>query len=407
MGAVLNLVLTAGTFFVLATLIEGGMQVSRGFFRPPAEEKLYDYDPLLGWKTKPNLNTTVIREGRRIPLATNSKGLRGPEIPYTPLPGERRVLIVGKSFAQAVGVRFEELFSEQLKVLLAREIAGPVQVINTGTAGHSTDQQLLLFREEGIRYLPDLTIVMFHDNDVWYNNQDYFFDKAKPRFRKSGGRLVLTGTPVTQEPPAQPRTEMERPSTGLVQGVKSWLTSHSLFYGWIRERVRGNPLLFKLSIRLGMSGKNLSGIPDDFRAWKRLRDPDIDEAWKLTEKLLLELKTEAEGAGSDLIVFYVPSRGAIVPSQWMATLVRYGLREDEWNVNQIAQDLKAVCEKNRIPLIEPTQKFIEAARGVAGSGPKLLYYVMDSHWTPEGHRVAAQVMAQRILAHPLRQKGLS
>ena len=403
-GIVLNVFLMAVTFMLFAGLIEGGLRIGRIFSGTSAEEKLYDYDPLLGWKTKPNLNTALVREGRKILLTTNSKGFRGPEITYVPASDERRVLIVGKSFAQAVQVRFEELFSEQLKGFLADKLAESVKVINTGTAGHSTDQQLLLFREEGVRYSPDLTIAMFHDNDVWYNNQDYFFDKAKPRFELSGGQLVLTSTPVSKNPPKQVRTEFERSSPGLISGAKAWLTSYSLFYQWIRERVRGNPLLFQLSVRWGLSGKNLSGIPDDFRVWKRHRDPDIDEAWKLTEKLLLQLKQEAEKAGSDFVVFYVPSRGAIVPSQWMATLVRYGLADTQWNVNQVAEDLRALCQKNKIALIEPTREFVAAANSPSGSQQKLLYYVMDSHWTPEGHRVAAQVMAQWILAHPFRQK---
>ncbi len=100
-------------------------------------------------------------------------------------------------------------------------------------------------------------------------------------------------------------------------------------------------------------------------------------------------------------MFYVPSRGAISPDQWTATLIRYGLSEAEWDVNQIARDLKSLCQKDNISLIEPTAAFVLAAK----SSARPLYYAMDSHWTPEGHRVAAQEMAQWILAHPFRQKG--
>ena len=400
----LNLAVMLAALLVVALEVEGAMRAHHFFRKDPPEERLYDYDALLGWKTRPNLRIELVREGRKIPILTNSKGFRGPEISYQRTPGARRILILGKSFAQSVQVRFEELFSERLKKALGEKSPEPLEMLNTGTAGHSTDQVLLFFRSEGVRYSPDLTILMFHDNDIWYNGEDHFFDKPKPRFIESVGGLVLVGAPPPGAAPASPAPTQTK-SPGFFKSVKNNLESYSLFYQWVRARVRANPILFRLSIRLGLSGKNLVDIPDDFRAWKRRRDPDMDQAWKITEKLILEIRREAEAAGSRFVIFYVPSRPAIVPEHWAATRMRYGLNDRDWNVNQISQDLQKFCETNRLDLIDPTLDFIRAAKDEFKTKP--LYYAMDSHWTPQGHQVAAESMAQWVLKSSLLQKRIS
>ena len=399
----LNLVVMTATFLMMALAIEGGMQVCRHFSGASPDEKLYDYDAVLGWKTKPNLSIELLREGRKILMVTNSKGFRGPEIPYEKSPGTERILILGKSFAQSVQVRFEELFSERLKSDLREQFPGSVEILNTGTAGHSTDQVLLFFRSEGVRYSPDLTILMFHDNDIWFNNQDHFFDKPKPHFIESGGELVLTGTPVPKFLPQIPTAATAVKSPGFFKAIKNELESYSLFYQWIRAKVRANPVLFRLSIRLGLSGKDGAKVPDDFRAWKRHRDPDIDQAWKITEKLLLEIRRQAEAAGSRFVIFYVPSRPAIIPEHWYATRMQYGLNDRDWNVNQITEELQKFCQVNQIDLIEPTGDFIRAAKEEFKTKP--LYYAMDSHWTPEGHQVAANTMSRWVLKNFMSRKA--
>lgn len=394
-----NLLLVSVTLVICALTAEGFLRISGKFLKGIEGEGLYEYDPVLGWKTKPNLDTFVVREGRKILFRSNSHGIRGPEISYDKRLGETRVLILGKSFAQALQVRFDEVFSQQLQKRLNEE-GQKFEIINTGTAAHSTDQQLLFFRSEGVRYSPDLTVLMFHDNDIWYNNEDFFFKKPKPRFYLDKGKLILTRVPVPQTPPDESRRELRRPVSWSFQSVKEWMAVHSYFYQWIRERVRSNPLLFRIAVRLGLSGKNLSDIPDDFREWKRLRDADVDAAWKITEKLVLEIRSEAEKAGSRFVVFYVPSRPAVVPEHWLATQVRYGLNESDWNVDQVADDLKNWCDAHNVSLIEPTEQFRTIQKQ---NQARPLYYAMDSHWTPDGHLVAAEVLADWILSHSLKR----
>src|SRR6185295_911241 len=94
-GAWINVLVATIALCICLVAVEGVLRI--GHFlggRAAVEERLFEYDALLGWKTKANLNTTVFGEARKISFVTNAKRLRGPEIPYERTPGERRILIL-------------------------------------------------------------------------------------------------------------------------------------------------------------------------------------------------------------------------------------------------------------------------------------------------------------------------
>ena len=133
------------------------------------EHKLFcEYDPLLGWRKIPNMTGIHVgpEDEYRIRESMNSKGIRGPEYPYNKADKEYRIFVLGDSYAEGYTVEFDELFSEVLKRNLNKRHTRPIEVINTGTGGYSTDQELLLFKNEGVKYQPDLTVLLFCGNDV-------------------------------------------------------------------------------------------------------------------------------------------------------------------------------------------------------------------------------------------------
>jgi lysophospholipase L1-like esterase len=107
-----------------------------------------------------------------------------------------RVLVLGDSFAWGYGVEESERFSQVLEKSL------DVEVINAGVSGYSTDQELLWYGNEGIKYETDLVILVLAGNDVGDNERDIVSTiYHKPRFELEEGQLVLRGTPVPQTGP--------------------------------------------------------------------------------------------------------------------------------------------------------------------------------------------------------------
>ncbi len=133
---------------------------------------------------------------------TNSHGFRGLDYPYKKTPAEYRILLLGDSFTDGYSVDQHEIVSEVLQKRLNVPSDRQVAVINAGTPGYSTDQELLYFRTEGKKFSPDLTVVMFCTNDVWSNNVKGNYRGQKPLFRLRKGRLVLRNVPIPQPAPA-------------------------------------------------------------------------------------------------------------------------------------------------------------------------------------------------------------
>ncbi len=147
------------------------------------------YDSSKGWKPRPNLKDEKAWNDKI--LNTNSKGLRGKkDFPYPKNKEKLRILILGDSFTFGDNVGDDETYSAYLQAMLP-----DAEIINMGVHGYGHDQMLILFKEEGMKYEPDIVILGFLPLDMSRNLLD-FRDFAKPRFVLEKGELKLTGTPV-------------------------------------------------------------------------------------------------------------------------------------------------------------------------------------------------------------------
>src|SRR4029450_920984 len=109
---------------------------------------------------------------------------------YRALPGVRRVLVLGDSFAEGFSVEQEDAVSQVLeRAPAARGCA--VEVLNGGTVGYSTDQEFLFYRLEGSRYAPAVVALFLYYNDVVYNGRESVVSTPKPLFTFTGGAARL------------------------------------------------------------------------------------------------------------------------------------------------------------------------------------------------------------------------
>jgi hypothetical protein len=147
------------------------------------------YDPLLGWVTRPGLENVELWGGKY--LNTTPHGLRGRVDPAFERTSDAvRLLVLGDSFTFGEEVSDDEVWCARL----AASMPG-VEVINLGVHGYGHDQMLLHYRETGRRYDADAVVLGFVDYDVSRNLND-FRDYAKPYFVLRDGALELRGVPV-------------------------------------------------------------------------------------------------------------------------------------------------------------------------------------------------------------------
>lgn len=391
----INVLLLLGSVVAALLLAEVALRV----VRPSAlldndTTLLTEYDSLLGWRKIPNASAMMVSSEYEIEETINSRGLRGPERTYEKPDGVKRILLLGDSFLEGYTVDIDGLVSTVLESRLNQNDSTRYEVINGGTAGYSTDQQVLFFESEGVKYQPDLTVLLFYVNDVWYNLQTRYWRGFKPVFVVDDTSLVLTNVPVP--PPDRENFAFEvSGGTGIVRLIRradAWFAIHSRLYGVARLGMTNSAFINRMAIKTGASA-----IPAEFRAWYVRPDDELDSAWRTTETLLRRLKGAAATAGGEFMVFYVPSRPSIYPDDWKRTKYKYAMEDDEWNSEQDATVLRPICHALELSCLFPSARFRQEADQLGGEG-KALYFARDAHWTPEGHALAAGLLADAILA---------
>lgn len=122
-------------------------------------------DPELLWALEPNRRFQTGNDVTEI----NSVGLREKLLPTTPKKAnEKRILVTGDSSIYGWGVQDHQTYAVNLETELNRIFPFPIEVINLGVPGYSTEQTLKLLDKVGWSYEPDLVIVsnIFSDCNI-------------------------------------------------------------------------------------------------------------------------------------------------------------------------------------------------------------------------------------------------
>lgn len=308
----------------------------------------------LKWELKPNQRAYTIDA----PVVTNSAGFRGPEFPLIKGPDTFRILALGDSVAFGVGTRFEDTYGQQLQRILAERYPGRnVEVLNMGVAGYNTRHELIVLREKGLRYSPDLVLIGFYWNDILGNDK-----------------------PLPWEPGFVP----EPPAVGP-DGHVLWAPRHSLSKP-LRDLLREWRTLYLATQRLQALKDSLfpSNHPYDvhFRALLAGDEPLLEPSWRHTERRLSELVEMADRHRFRLLLLIFPDAIQM---------------QDRYADIPYQRRLKEMADRRGIPYIDLRPEFRRS--GYTNVWP----FVPYDHVHPNnvGHHLAARAAFNFIVAHDL------
>ena len=337
-----------------------------------------------GWIKAPEFTTRV---------TISPLGLRDRRMSYAKLPGTYRVLFLGDSFVEAVQVDAQDGVAERLDVALNRD-GRATEVINAGVAAYGTGQEYLLLDKEGVRYQPDLVLLLFFvGNDVANNNYKLeLWDGSlklalKPYFtlEKDGSLRLIPGPPPN---PPGGFTQRMRDCCVLYNVVETGVMN-KLNQDYPRERLEA----------IGGLRTPLTGLYDKEPEGEWLR------AWQISEALLARIRDRAAEIGAPLVIAGAPEWRALDAAIWREEIeknnrsARSGRLADGRLAPAAPTDqLGAIAARlgvHYIDLLPPLQQ--EYERGNRG-----LYFDFDKHWTEAGHAVAAEAIDRT-----LRERGLA
>src|SRR5262245_51697363 len=226
-------------------------------------------------------------------IEVNSKGLRGAEIDYPKPAGEKRILVVGDSFTFAEQVNQNETFTQRLEDRLNAD-GGQYRVLNAGSNGWATANEVVYLAKEGVRFKPDVVIVaLYLGNDV---SDNY--------------RRVATVQDAAE-------ADLKLRGADSFDGSRRILRRSELY------TVFESGVLAKLPI-WGDDGGSASS---DRKPPRTL--VEADEAWTITERLLDRMRDVTESQGARFVVMVVPSATAVAQRGGTAVTVKDGEEGDE------------------------------------------------------------------------------
>jgi lysophospholipase L1-like esterase len=99
-----------------------------------------------------------------ISYATNNDGLREDhDYALEKAPGVRRVILLGDSFVFGWGLHLEHTMGRQTASLLD---GTKWEVLNLGVPAYNTANEVSFLEERGLKYHPDVVVLMYHPNDA-------------------------------------------------------------------------------------------------------------------------------------------------------------------------------------------------------------------------------------------------
>ena len=291
----------------------------------------------LGFRLVPGFEMAYRTAEFNTTIKINSEGLRDHEYTRERDPQTFRILALGDSFTFGIGVNSEQTYAKVLESMLNRDqpAGGPkrFEVVNAGVDAYGTEQEYRNLRELLGRYRPDLVMVGLYSNDV---------------------SDVMGGIPTL-------------PALG----------SNRLYS---IEYLRGLKFLLKKSAAGDLNTELLEIYRDRY-------SPRFTSAFERTKDYLVKIRDLSAAAGAKTVIITLPLCFEIDRSHWEVRGYGHLYTEEFFRGNM--QKFSDTFVEFGKQLNIPTVPLLPVMRG---SKTLPLYFAQDIHWTPEGHRLAAETM---------------
>src|SRR5205085_1244996 len=129
-------------------------------------------------------------------------------------------------------------------------------------------------------------------------------------------------------------------------------------------------------------------VPFDMLIHAPVYGDDVNEAWRLTRALVRAVRAEAAAHAAKFAVFEINGPWEHYEEDWKRMMYRQRTAMETWDKRRPNQVLSGFLAEQGITFFDLFDVF------EASKEPERLFYKLDPHWTPAGHRVAAHAVAQ-------------
>jgi hypothetical protein len=192
-----------------------------------------DASSTVGWTFTPGLTVTLRSCGAetmpgQVPVTINQRGLADLERPYAKGAGEVRVILLGNQLADGLTAERDDRLANRLSNMADRRRGARLAVINAAIEGYATGDELRWLREEGIRYSPDVVVLIVDaDRDLRASLSPVAARPVPPAFPPPSGLMRWSGFArwFAGRPSALPSSPVEIGEPPATGSTEAWRTA--------------------------------------------------------------------------------------------------------------------------------------------------------------------------------------
>jgi len=361
----------------------------------------YTTDYYRGYALRPGMWGRYQREGES-DVVINSDGLRDREHAKAKPAGTVRIAVLGDSFTEAMHVPMEQIYWSVLERKLqdCKAFSGKrVEVINFGVSGYGTAQELITLRRRVWDYSPDIVMLAFTTyNDVYDNSRVLSETQDIPYFFYQDGELVYDASFRESRVYRQRESKLSRLGRWFHDHLRFVQLLHSIQFttrlklaDWRKSSSVQGPTRTQTTRQAPPTAQEI-GMEN--MTYLEPQDENWREAWRVTEGLIVEMRNEVSQKGSRFVLVTLSNAIQVYPNQ----VVRQNFMKRLGLTTMFYPDLrlKDLAQRENIEFVdlaEPMQLYADQNKVfLHGFGSDL----GNGHWNPDGHRLAAALIAQKL-----------
>jgi len=319
----------------------------------------------LGWTHRPNVNTTINTGERTVHLITDRDGFRVGLAGR--VEGERRILLLGDSFMEALQVEYEQSLAGLLGARLSSRLAQLVAIRNTGVGGWDPPQYLMEARRQLGRERFDLVIVsVYVGNDVVSRRIERY--PPGPPADAPNHRLRLLH-----------RLTYGELVDAVLYPVNDFLKARSQLFNLLKHQAA------TLRMRLGLTA--------DYFPEELLRREASSPRWSVTAQICRDIRDLARAQRSATLFVLIPAPFQVDTAAFYQALKGFKIDPGAVDLEQPERLLAGAMRAHQLDVVDVLSDFRRTER----SGIRL-YGPVDAHLSPAGHELLERLIEPAVTA---------
>ncbi|MBD3155413.1 MAG: hypothetical protein GF368_02035 [Candidatus Aenigmarchaeota archaeon] len=288
-------------------------------------------------------------------ISTNSHGFRDTEHELEKSNNTCRVLFLGDSSTFGYTVERNESFVRLFEKKLEDSSEKNVEVMNLGVGGFSTTEEYIVLEKYGIKYSPDVVIMVSTIGD--------FYDSL-----------------------AYEKRSENPPETLIFKIYKK-----SRFLNWLYWRFKFSMLGDKILKFFGVSKFTINTM--NFQAElvkENYNSQMVNRSIELVEEAINDSNDLCEKEGCKFVVTYLPTAHQVDEKEREIFEEEFNLNGTDYNMNSPQEILEKITNEKSITYLDFTKEIKELQR------ESNLYWETDGHFNKKGYRAFSNLLYESL-----------